>query len=110
MAATTHPLPRKEGSAHAMNMEKCITTVAVKVAGLSALKVEELTSAEVEGRRQAFVFEQFFQKEVPGYERSKIIELSNQISVRQTRRLYGAHRLTKEECMAPTATDTTNLL
>ncbi|CAA9470507.1 MAG: FAD dependent oxidoreductase [uncultured Segetibacter sp.] len=100
MAATTHPLPRKEGSAHAMNVEKCISTVAVKVAGLRALNVKELTDAEVEGRRQAFVFEKFFRDEVPGYQRSKIIGLSNQIGVRETRRVYGEHRLTKEECMS----------
>ncbi len=100
MAATTHPLPRKEGSAHAMNVEKCISTVAVKVAGLNALNVDDLTRAEVEGRRQAFVFEKFFQEEVPGYQHSKIIGLSNQIGVRETRRVYGEHRLTKAECMS----------
>lgn len=100
MAKTAHPLPRKEGSAHAMNMEKCISTVAVKVAGLSALNADELTRAEIEGRRQAFVFEKFFRQEVPGYENSKIIGLSNQIGVRETRRVYGEHRLTKDECMA----------
>ncbi|HEY8782498.1 MAG TPA: FAD-dependent oxidoreductase [Mucilaginibacter sp.] len=100
MAKTTHPLPRKEGSAHPMNIEKCISTVAVKVAGLSALKADELTKAEIEGRRQAFIFEEFFQQEVPGYQHAKIIGLSNQIGVRETRRVYGEHRLTKEECMA----------
>jgi hypothetical protein len=100
MANTTHPLPRKEGSAHAMNVERCISTVAVKVAGLSALKVGELTRAEVEGRRQAFVYEAFFRAEVPGYQAAKIIGLSHQIGVRETRRVYGQHRLTKSECMA----------
>ncbi len=110
MAATTHPLPRKEGSAHPMNIEKCISTVAVKVAGLRALNVEELTGAEVEGRRQAFVFEKFFRQEVPGYEHSKIIGLSNQIGVRETRRVYGEHRLTKEECMLANIPQDTILL
>lgn len=100
MAETSHPLPRKEGSAHAMNMPKCISTVAVKVAGLNALNVQDLTEAEVEGRRQAFVFEAFFQKEVPGYRDAKIIGLSTQIGVRETRRVYGEQRLTKAECMA----------
>ena len=100
MSSTSQPLPRREGSAHAMNIEKCISTVAVKVAGLSALNIEELTKAEIEGRRQAFVFEHFFRQEVPGYEHSKIIGLSNQIGVRETRRVYGEHRLTKEECMS----------
>ncbi len=100
MAATAMPLPRKEGSAHAMNIPKCISTVAVKVSGLNALNVNELTQAEIEGRKQAFLFESFFQKEVPGYADAKIIGVSHQIGVRETRRVYGEHRLTKEEFMS----------
>lgn len=99
MADTSMPLPRKEGSAHTMNIPKCISTVAVKVSGLNALNINELTRAEIEGRKQAFLFESFFRKEVPGYADAKIIGLSHQIGVRETRRVYGEHRLTKEECM-----------
>ncbi|RRB14752.1 FAD-dependent oxidoreductase [Larkinella knui] len=95
-----HPLPRKEGSAHEMNAKGCMSTVAVKVTGLSALNVEELTRAEVEGRRQAFVYEDFFRDAVPGFDQSNIIGLSHQIGVRETRRVYGEHRLTKEECLS----------
>jgi hypothetical protein len=95
----THPLPRKEGSAHEMCQPKCISTIAVKVNDLHALEAEELTQAEIEGRRQSFIYEDFFRDVVPGYENSKIIGLSHQIGVRETRRVYGEHRLTKEECM-----------
>jgi hypothetical protein len=95
-----HPLPRKEGSAHEMNAAKCISTVAVKVAGLSALNAAELTLAEIEGRRQSFVYEDFFRAEVPGYQNANVIGLSHQIGVRETRRVYGEHRLTKDECLA----------
>lgn len=98
-AKGTHPLPRKEGSAHEMCQPKCISTVAVKVADLDPLDVEGITKAEIEGRRQSFIFEDFFRKEVPGYENAKIIGLSNQIGVRETRRVYGNYRLTKEDCM-----------
>ncbi|MGL4630998.1 MAG: FAD-dependent oxidoreductase [Leadbetterella sp.] len=98
----SHPLPRKEGSAHEMNAQKCISTVAVKVGDKSALNVWDLTDAEIEGRRQAFVFEKFFQHQVPGYQNSNIIGLSHQIGVRETRRVYGEHRLTKEDCMTAT--------
>ena len=98
----THPLPRKEGSAHEMCMPKCISTVAVKVSDLHPLNAEELTLAEIEGRRQSFIYENFFRDAVPGYEDSKIIGLSHQIGVRETRRVYGEHRLTKEECMKGT--------
>ncbi|MCW3120384.1 MAG: dependent oxidoreductase [Chitinophagaceae bacterium] len=106
----THLLPRKEGSAHEMCQPKCISTVAVKVTDLSALKIEELTKAEIEGRRQAFVYEDFFRDQIPGYEDSKIIGLSHQIGVRETRRVYGEHRLTKEECLTGAIPDSSILL
>lgn len=95
----SHPLPRKEGSAHEMCQPKCISTVAVKVVDLDPLDVEDITKAEIEGRRQAFLFEDFFRAEVPGYQNAKIIGLSHQIGVRETRRVYGKYRLTKEDCM-----------
>lgn len=100
VATASHPLPRKEGSAHEMNAAKCISTVAVKVSGYNALAANELTEAEIEGRRQAFIFERFFKDEVPGYRDANIIGLSHQIGVRETRRVYGEYRLTKDDCMS----------
>lgn len=95
-----YELPRKSGSAHEMNIPSCISTVAVKVVGQSGLEVTSLTQAEQEGRKQAFNYEAFFRGEVPGFENSKIIGLSNQIGVRETRRVFGQKRLDKEHCMS----------
>lgn len=95
-----YSLPRKEGSAHEMCQKGCISTVAVKVGDLHPLNIEELTLAEIEGRKQAFGYEAFFRNEVAGYGESKIIGLSHQIGVRETRRVYGEERLTKEHCMS----------
>ena len=106
----TYLLPRKEGSAHEMCQSGCISTVAVKVSGLNDLKVEELTMAEIEGRKQAFEYERFFRDKVPGYENSNIIGISHQIGVRETRRVYGEHRLTKEECLSGKIPDSSVLL
>ena len=95
-----HPLPRKEGSAHEMCQPNCISTVAVKVVDHDPLDPEGITKAEIEGRRQAFIFEKFFRMEIPGYQNAKIIGLSHQIGVRETRRVIGEYRLTKEDCMS----------
>lgn len=95
----THALPRKAGSAHAMCQTGCIATVAVRVADLDATDFEQLTRAEMEGRRQAFQYERFFRDCVPGYEDASIIGLSHQIGVRETRRVYGEYRLTKADCL-----------
>ncbi len=94
-----HLLPRKKGSAHAMVQEGCIATVAVRVGDTDATDPEQLTAAEIEGRRQAFRYEDFLRDMVPGYESAKIIGLSHHIGVRETRRVYGEYRLTKDDCL-----------
>jgi len=95
----THVLPRKGGSLHKMNAARCISTVAVRVADVDATDFEQLTAAEMEGRRQAFAYERFLRDCVPGFAESNIIGLSHQIGVRETRRVYGEYRLTKADCL-----------
>lgn len=96
----THPLPRKSGSLHPMNAAGCVSTVAVRVADVDATDVEQLTAAEREGRRQAFVYERFLRECVPGFAQASIIGLSHQIGVRETRRVRGEYRLTREDCLS----------
>ncbi|HTI97387.1 MAG TPA: FAD-dependent oxidoreductase [Dongiaceae bacterium] len=95
----THPLPRKTGSLHRMNAAGCISTVAVRVANVDATDFTQLTAAEQEGRRQAFIYEAFFRDCVPGFAQANIIGLSHQIGVRESRRVYGEYRLTKADCL-----------
>ena len=94
-----HPLPRKAGSLHPMNAAGCISTVAVRVAVEDATEAGQLTVAEQEGRRQAFIFEAFLRDCVPGFAAANIIGLSHQIGVRETRRVYGEYRLTRADCL-----------
>jgi hypothetical protein len=95
----SHPLPRKAGSIHAMPQHGCISTVAVRVADLDATDFRQLGEAEREGRRQSFIYEAFLRDCVPGFAQSNIIALSHHIGVRETRRVYGEYRLTKEDCL-----------
>ncbi len=94
----THPLPRKSGSLHPMNAAGCISTVAVRVADVDPTDPEAMTAAEQEGRRQAFTYEHFLRACVPGFAASHIIGLSHQIGVRESRRVYGEYRLTRNDC------------
>ena len=97
----TYPLPRKSGSVHPMVQPHCIATVAVRVPFASPFDPEALSAAEREGRRQAFVYEEFLRAEVPGFEDAKIIAMSSpQIGIRESRRLYGRYRLTREDCLS----------
>jgi hypothetical protein len=95
----THALPRKKGSVHAMTVRGCTATVASRVSHLDVLDLAQWGKAEREGRRQAFVYEAFFREKVGGYAEARIIGLSTQIGVRETRRVYGEYRLTREDCL-----------
>jgi hypothetical protein len=96
----THALPRKSGSLHAMNAAGCVSTVAVRVAAIDATDFEQLGAAEREGRRQAFVYEKFLRDCIPGFAAANIIGLSHQIGVRETRRIFGEYRLTRDDCLS----------
>jgi hypothetical protein len=100
VAKGSHALPRKSGSAHAMSLQGCIATVASRVDVEDATDSVQLSRAEREGRRQSFVYESFFRDCVPGYEASRIVALSTQIGVRETRRVYGEYRLTRDDCLS----------
>jgi len=106
----THALPRKSGSLHEMNARGCISTVAVRVADIDATDFEQLGEAEREGRRQAFVYESFLRECVPGFGAANVIGLSHQIGVRETRRVYGEYRLTREDCLSVARFDDRALL
>jgi hypothetical protein len=83
-----------------MPQHGCISTVAVRVADLDATDFRQLGEAEREGRRQSFVYEKFLRDCVPGFGNSSIIALSHHIGVRETRRVYGEYRLTKDDCLS----------
>lgn len=72
----------------------------MRVAEVDATDFEQLTAAEQEGRRQAFIYERFVRDCVPGFATSNIIGLSHQIGVRETRRVFGEYRLTKDDCLS----------
>ncbi len=96
-----HPLPRKKGSIHPMVQKNCIATVAVRVPFASPFDVEEISRAEREGRKQVYIYEDFLRAEVPGFEEAKVIGMSTpQIGVRESRRLYGRYRLTRDDCLS----------
>jgi hypothetical protein len=96
-----HMLPRKKGSVHPMVQPNCIATVAVRVPFASPFDPHALSAAEREGRRQTFVYERFLRAEVPGFEHAKVIAMSSpQIGIRESRRVYGEYRLTREDCLS----------
>ncbi|QQE12016.1 FAD-dependent oxidoreductase [Planctomycetota bacterium] len=92
-------LPRKKGSVHEMVQKGCIATVAVRVSDVDATDFRALSEAEKEGRKQSFLYEDFLRECVPGYEGAKIVGLAHHIGVRESRRVYGEYRLTRDDCL-----------
>lgn len=103
-----YDLPRKEGSDHITPIEGMTATVMTRIdqvemrngATVNATDPVILTRAEMEGRRQAVEYARFLVDKVPGYERASLGALSTQIGMRETRRVYGDYRVTKEDVLS----------
>lgn len=59
-----------------------------------------LTVAEMRGRKQAVEYARFLVDRVPGYEHAALGALSTQIGMRETRRVYGDYRVTKDDVLS----------
>ena len=67
--------------------------------GLDPLKVEDLTRAEVDGRRIVHQVVDFIRARLPGFQRCVVVDMAPQTGVRQTRLLEGEHVMSKEDVM-----------
>lgn len=92
-----YALPRREGSIHRTPFEGVMATNMTRVMNVDATDPEQLTAAELEGRRQALEYARFLRDFVPGYERAVLSDMSTQIGVRESRRICGAYRLTRQD-------------
>ena len=109
-AATSgaYDLPRREGSDHPTPIDGVTATVMTRLDSIrrdddgrivNATDPWFLTEAEIAGRRQALEYARFLRDRVPGYERSSVVALGTQIGVRETRRVYGDYRLTRDDVL-----------
>ena len=61
------------------------------------VKIEDLTAAQLEGRRRIDELFAYVRESYPGFEKSYLVDLAPQIGVRQTRLLDGEYVVTKED-------------
>lgn len=92
-------LPRREGSIHITPIEGMMATIMTRLEVNDPTQPRDLTWAEMEGRRQALEYIRFLQTMIPGYEQAKLVSFGTQIGVRETRRIYGEYRLTREDVL-----------
>jgi hypothetical protein len=99
-SAEGYDLPRKEGSVHITPLAGVMATNMTRVRGIDPNDIEQLSRAEIEGRRQAMEYTRFLIERVPGYENAALGGLSTQIGVRESRRIHSDYRLTREDVLA----------
>ena len=103
-----YDLPRREGSDHVTPVDGMTATIMTRLP--STRRSDDgrivnptdpwfLTEAEIAGRRQALEYARFLVDRVPGYEHASLVGLGTGIGVRETRRVYGDYRLTRDDVL-----------
>jgi len=70
-----------------------------RIQRVDGTKSEDLTRAEVEGRRQAMSVVNFAKKYLPGFESCYLLSTGSQVGVRETRRIIGEYLLTSDDVL-----------
>jgi len=92
-------LPRLEGSWHRTPYQGVVTIHMTRVPNVDATDPHSLTRAEIEGRRQVQEYHRFLRDRVPGFEHSVLVATSPAIGVRESRRVFGDYRLTRDDVL-----------
>ena len=92
-------LPRVEGSWHRTPYPGVVLIHMTRIPNVDATDPEQLTRAEVEGRRQVQEYHRFLRDRVPGFERSVVVATSPAIGVRESRRVHGDQLLTRDDVL-----------
>jgi hypothetical protein len=107
-AGEGYELPRREGSDHITTVPNTTATVMTRLDSIRKNQdgfesvVEDpffLTESEMKGREQALEYARFLKDKVPGYKDSDIYGLSTFLGIRETRRVYGDYRVTREDVL-----------
>jgi glycine/D-amino acid oxidase-like deaminating enzyme len=92
-------LPRLEGSWHRTPYAGVVTVHMTRIPNVDATDPRQLTRAEIEGRRQVQEYHRFLRDQVPGFEKSVVVATSPAIGVRESRRVIGDYRLTRDDVL-----------
>lgn len=70
------------------------------IVGADPTRVEDLTRATIEGRRQAYHTAEVYRRYVPGMEHAWVSHCAALVGTRESRRIDGLYRITEEDLMA----------
>jgi hypothetical protein len=66
---------------------------------INGTSTEDLTKAEIEGRKQVLLLMEFFRKYIPGLENVELVQIAPQIGIRETRHIVGEYVMTQEDVL-----------
>ena len=98
-ASGDYRLPRIEGSWHRTPFPGVVLVHMTRIPNVDATDPEQLTRAEVDGRRQVREYARFLRDRVPGFATSVVVATSPAIGVRESRRVHGDYVLTREDVL-----------
>ncbi len=98
-ASGAYRLPRLDGSWHRTPDRGIVTIHMTRVPNVDATDPVQLTAAEVEGRRQVGEYLRFLRDRVPGFEEAVLVGTSPSIGIRESRRVHGDYRLTRDDVL-----------
>lgn len=87
------PIPRDKVNVYRSNEPGVWRVNTTRILGMDGTNVDDLTRAEVEGRKQVMALMVFMIKELPGFAQARLLETATQIGVRETRRIVGEYVL-----------------
>ncbi|WP_189857218.1 FAD-dependent oxidoreductase [Streptomyces poonensis] len=92
-------LPREDVLFFATPHARELSVNCTRVTGALGTDVWDLTRAEVVARRQLEQIDRFLRRRVPGFEESYAVQSGTHIGVRETRRVMGDYRLTRDDIL-----------
>jgi len=100
----THSFPRKGAILRPMKHDGEWRVNVTQLAHASGRAVdgtdgEEISAAEVEGRRQVLAFFDFLRDCMPGFEAAYLLDIAPQVGIRETRRISGHCQLTADDVL-----------
>jgi hypothetical protein len=67
---------------------------------MDATDAIQLSAGELEGRRQIADYYDFLRREIPGFEKSAIVDIAPQIGIRESRRIKGQYALSGDDILS----------
>jgi hypothetical protein len=71
-----------------------------RILGKNGTRIQDVTEAMIEGRRQVHEVAAFLKKNVPGFEQARVSETASHVGVRETRRVFCDYTMTADDITA----------